>query len=100
MKTITLVLLSVLVAACATQRRAPAIGADPSSKVAPAGAVAAGAPEGATTTSAAPAAAAQADNSSVVVQTAMKHGYKAVHRNGQLLYCRSEILTGTHFRNT
>jgi hypothetical protein len=30
----------------------------------------------------------------------VKHGYKPVHRNGQLLYCRSQILTGTHFQNT
>jgi hypothetical protein len=99
MKTITLVFLSVVIAACATQQRAPATRADPNS-VAPNVAVAASAPAGTTPAPAVPVADHSADNSNVAVQSALKHGYKAVHRNGQLLYCRSQILTGTHFQNT
>jgi hypothetical protein len=101
MKTIAIVLLSVSLAACAAQQRVPATGAESSSKAAPTGAAAAAsAPAGTTSTSAAPAADHPADNSNAVSQSALKHGYKAVNKNGQLLYCRSEILTGTHFRNT
>jgi hypothetical protein len=95
MKTITLVLLSVSIVACATRQRAPA----------PTGVAAASAPVGTTvasvaSTSSAPAADHPADAANPVPQATRKHGYKLVHRNGQDLYCRSEILTGTHFRNT
>jgi hypothetical protein len=110
MKTITLALLSVLLVACATRQRAPATGAEPSSTAAPAGVAAASAPVGTTLASAAstsaastpsaPAADHPADAANSARQAALKHGYKLVHRNGQDLYCRSEILTGTHFRNT
>jgi hypothetical protein len=110
MKTITLVLLSVFIVACATRQRAPASGAEPSSKAVPTGVAAASAPVGTTLASAAPTSAAStspapaadhpADAANPVRQAALKHGYKLVHRNGQDLYCRSEILTGTHFRNT
>ena len=115
MKTLGLLLLSVSIAACATQQRPTATGAVPSSTAAPTGAAAAtptsGAPVGgATPTSAAPAGATPtsaalvadhpADKSNVVDPSILKHGYKPVHRNGQLLYCRSQILTGTHFQNT
>jgi hypothetical protein len=93
MNAITLVLLSVLIAACATHPAA--MGADPSSKVAAADAVAPGTP-----TSIAAVDSQPADNSNVVDPSILKRGYKAVHRNGQLLYCRSQILTGTHFTNT
>jgi hypothetical protein len=104
MKTLGLLLLSVSIAACATQQRPTATGAVPSSTAAPTGAVAAtptsGAPAGATPTSAALVADHPADKSNVVDPNILKHGYKPVHRNGQLLYCRSQILTGTHFQNT
>jgi hypothetical protein len=48
----------------------------------------------------APVADQTARNSDVVNQSYLKNGYKVVHRNGQLLYCRSETVTGTLFRST
>ena len=30
----------------------------------------------------------------------VKSGYQVVHRNGELLYCRSEAVTGSLFRST
>ena len=98
MNAITLVLLSVLIAACATHPAA--MGADPSSKVAAADAVAPGTPTTMTPTSNAAVDSQPADNSNVVDPSILKLGYKAAHRNGQLLYCRPQILTGTHFTNT
>ena len=114
MKTMGLLLLSVSIAACATQQRPPTAGAVPSAATAPTGVVVAGAPvgttptgvvavsapAGTTPTSAAPGADHPTDSSNGPDPNILKHGYKAVHRNGQLLYCRSEILTGTHFKNT
>ena len=100
MKTLGLLLLSVSIAACATQQHPTATGAVPSSTAAPTGAATASAPAGATPTSAALVADHPADKSNVVDPSILKHGYKPVHRNGQLLYCRSQILTGTHFQNT
>ena len=35
-----------------------------------------------------------------VNQTLLKRGYQPRQFNGQLKYCRSEVLTGTHFRST
>jgi hypothetical protein len=100
MKTIGLLLLSVSIAACATQQRPPTAGVVPSATTAPTDAVAASAPAGTTPTSAAPVADHPTGSSNVADPNILKHGYKAVHRNGQLLYCRSQILTGTHFQNT
>jgi hypothetical protein len=106
MRTITLVLLSILIAACAARQRAPIAGASPSSQAAPEATVAASAPPGATPTPAGTTptpAATVADHPSdpnVPDPNILKHGYKAVHQKGQLLYCRSQILTGTHFQNT
>ena len=98
MRTISLVLLSILIAACAARQRAPA---SLPSKATPEGAMAASAPAGTTTSaSAAPVADHPADKSNVPDPNILKHGYKAVHLNGQLRYCRSQILTGTHFQNT
>jgi hypothetical protein len=98
MKTIALVVVLGLIAACATQQhaRATAADADPHLKIATNdGAAAATAPLGTTPVSAAPVADHAADNSNVVDRSLVKHGYKAIHRNGQVLYCRSEVLTGT-----
>jgi hypothetical protein len=39
------------------------------------------------------------ENSGVVNQSYVKSGYEVVHRNGQLLYCRSEPLTGSLIRS-
>jgi hypothetical protein len=36
----------------------------------------------------------------VVNQTLVKRGYQPRRLNGQLKYCRSQVLTGTHFRST
>jgi hypothetical protein len=42
-----------------------------------------------------------ADNANPTVnQTLVKRGYQPRQLNGQLKYCRSEVLTGTHFRST
>jgi len=41
------------------------------------------------------------DNANLAVnQTLVKRGYRPRQLNGQLKYCRSQVLTGTHFRNT
>jgi hypothetical protein len=91
MKTIALVTLSGLIAACATQQHVlpTAAGADPHLKIATDAGAAANAPAGTTPVSVAPAADVNED--------LLKHGFKAIHQNGQLRYCRSEVLTGTHF---
>lgn len=42
-----------------------------------------------------------ADNANPAVnQTLVKRGYQPRQLNGQLKYCRSQVLTGTHFRST
>jgi hypothetical protein len=42
-----------------------------------------------------------ADNANLAVnQTLVKRGYRPRRLNGQLKYCRSQVLTGTHFSNT
>jgi hypothetical protein len=35
-----------------------------------------------------------------VSETLVKRGYQPRQLNGQLKYCRSQVLTGTHFRST
>jgi hypothetical protein len=40
------------------------------------------------------------DQAVSVDQSLVKRGFRPVQRQGQLLYCRSHILTGTHFSNT
>ncbi len=52
-----------------------------------------------------PARSASANSSTdsanlAVNQTLVKRGYQPRRINGQLKYCRSQVLTGTHFRNT
>jgi hypothetical protein len=61
----------------------------------------------ANTTSAATAPATSAsansptDNANPAVNQALvKRGYQPRRLNGQLKYCRSQVLTGTHFRST
>jgi hypothetical protein len=97
---IVVVLCSI--AACATQSRPPAVAAlaDPNSKVASAGTAAASAPAGTTTGAVAPVVDHPADDPNYVNQNYVKRGYKPVHRNGEILYCRSDTLTGTRFKNT
>jgi len=100
MRTITLVLLSILIAACAARHRAaPTPGASLSSTTPPTGAVVASAPAGTTPTPAAPVAD-QPTDPNVPDPNILKRGYRAFRQNGQLLYCRSQILTGTHFPST
>ena len=63
-----------------------------------------------TTATSTPAAAASAKSASAnssadnanpaVNQTLVQRGYQPRRLNGQLTYCRSEVLTGTHFRST
>jgi hypothetical protein len=45
-------------------------------------------------------AAKEPQKAGVVNQSYVKSGYEVVHRNGQLLYCRSEPFTGSLFRST
>lgn len=41
------------------------------------------------------------DNANLAVnQTLVKRGYRPRKLNGQLKYCRTQVLTGTHFSNT
>jgi hypothetical protein len=41
------------------------------------------------------------DNANPAInQTLVKRGYQPRRLNGQLKYCRSQVLTGTHFRST
>ncbi len=61
--------------------------------------------ENSTPAATAPAGSASANASSgnanpVVNQTLVKRGYRPRQINGQLKYCRSQVLTGTHFNNT
>ena len=69
---------------------------------APKNAVTAANPAPAATT---PATSASANSPSgnaypAVNETLVKRGYQARRLNGQLKYCRSQVLTGTHFRST
>ena len=59
----------------------------------------ASAPAGTTPPPAAPVADHPADPN-VPDPNLLKLGYRAVLKNGQLRYCRSQILSGTHFPNT
>ena len=46
-------------------------------------------------------ASSSTDNANLAVdQTLLKRGYRPRQINGQLKYCRSQILTGTRFSNT
>jgi hypothetical protein len=53
------------------------------------------------TTSAPTAKTARASGDEVPVsQDLVKRGYRPKRRSGQLLYCQTQVLTGTHFSNT
>ncbi len=56
----------------------------------------------AATTLASPASANSSANNAnpAVDQALVKRGYQPRRLNGQLKYCRSQVLTGTHFRST
>jgi hypothetical protein len=95
MKTLAIVVLSGLIAACATQQGAHVTTAG----VEPKGPMAASTPVAASI-AVSPVADHSAKNSDVINQSYIKSGYKAVHRNGELVYCRSEIITGTLLPNT
>ncbi|HTD75567.1 MAG TPA: hypothetical protein VK652_18705 [Steroidobacteraceae bacterium] len=43
---------------------------------------------------------ARSDANPAVNQTLVKRGYQPRQINGQLKYCRSQVLTGTHFSQT
>jgi hypothetical protein len=101
MKTIAMATLLGLIAGCTTSSRAPVVAAraDTSSEITSKDAVAAATPAG-LATAAAPLANQTAPKPEVVDQGYLKKGYRVAHRNGQLLYCRSEAITGTLFRST
>jgi hypothetical protein len=101
MKIVAVAILFGLIAACATSSRAPVAAArtaggdlivDRTSKGTPARNVSVGAD------TAAPVV--EQTDSEVANQNYVKSGYKVIHRNGQLLYCRSEAMTGSFFRST
>jgi hypothetical protein len=55
----------------------------------------------ATTLARSASANSSSDNANLAVnQTLVKRGYQPRRLNGQLKYCRSQVLTGTHFRST
>jgi hypothetical protein len=55
----------------------------------------------ATNTAASPSTGSSTeDGNGVVDQSLVKRGYKARQINGQLKYCQTQTLTGTHFSNT
>ena len=93
MKTIATIVISAALAACASQSGAPAPASGASLKDTTQGTLATSAPAGTSPTAAPPAA-------EVVNQSYLKRGFKAVHRNGQLLYCQSQPVTGSLFQNT
>jgi hypothetical protein len=68
----------------------------------PSNAVSTANPTPAATAPARPATAkSPTDNATPAVnQTLVKRGYQPRRLNGQLKYCRSQVLTGTHFRST
>jgi hypothetical protein len=69
---------------------------------APKNAVTAANPAPAATTPEASASANSSTNNAnpAVNQALVKRGYQPRRLNGQLKYCRSQVLTGTHFRST
>jgi hypothetical protein len=55
----------------------------------------------ATTPARSASANSSSDNANLAVnQTLVKRGFQPRRLNGQLKYCRSQVLTGTHFRST
>ena len=82
MKAIAIALLSGLFSACAGPR-APVVSPPASAAVARV-----------------PTAVQTASNLLAVNQSYLKRGYQAVQSNGEVLYCRSEALTGSLFRST
>jgi len=55
----------------------------------------------ATTAARSASANSSTDNANLAVNEALvKRGYQPRRLNGQLKYCRSQVLTGTHFRST
>ena len=55
----------------------------------------------ATTPARSASANASTDKANLAVdETLLKRGYRPRQINGQLQYCRSQVLTGTHFSNT
>jgi hypothetical protein len=69
-----LLVVSGLIAACASRQGAPV--------------------------AAAAVVAQSSENPDVVNQSYIKSGYRAVRRKGQLLYCRSEVITGSLLPST
>jgi hypothetical protein len=83
---------------CVARPQAPA----PNNAVPPANAVpAANSTPAANTPAGSASANSSTDNANLAVnQTLVKRGYQPRRLNGQLKYCRSQVLTGTHFRST
>lgn len=95
MKNTALPLLSALLVACASQQHTPTTAAAPHPEIPSIGAAPTETAPGTPTAS----SGEKARQPQAVSESLVKHGYKPLHRNGQLLYCKKEILTGTHFAN-
>lgn len=94
MRSALLIGVASLAVACATRNQGAATApraAAPPAPAMPAPARAAN-PVGAVT--------AGATDANAVDENLVKRGYRTVRRNGQLLYCQTQTLTGTHFNNT
>lgn len=91
---LALVICAALAAACSTQSQ----NAKPAVIVAQAPAASTPATTGATGAGTASAAAAPAG--SAVDPALIKEGYRVVRRQGKVLYCQTQTVTGTKFGNT
>jgi hypothetical protein len=100
MRIIALIGLASLLVGCAARNQGTADrpSAPPASANTAAVAATATAPPSAVGT--ATPATASGDQAEAIDPSIVKRGYKPRKLNGQLKYCRSETLTGTHFSNT
>jgi hypothetical protein len=87
---LALIITATLAAACSSQPR----NAMPESVAQMPGAA------GVATASAAPAVAVAVAPTGSVDPSLIKEGYRVVHRENQVLYCRTETTTGTAFKHT
>ncbi len=90
---------TALVLSAAGCASTPASAPKPAAPVAPAAPAAPATPATAAKPSA-PAATVADSKDATTLEQAMAAGYEIVDRNGQRLYCRDELKTGSHLRKT
>ena len=93
---LALVICAALAAACSTQSQ----NAKPAVIVAQAPAASTPATTGATGAGTAPTGRSAAPADSKVDPALIKEGYRVVRRQGKVLYCQTQTVTGTKFGNT